>query len=151
MKLRTSVGGVVLAMEVGLILLSFFAINLHHDAPITAVALAPDGRFVVLGSQKGIEVRDYPALSLVSRWKTRLINVHDLRFSPDGLTLLAVGGSPSEFGMIEIWNWPKKTCLSSSKVHRDVVYRVAWSPNGAHWATASGDGECHVLVVGSFG
>lgn len=145
MRMKTWVTRFVLAVDVSLIWLSFFAMNLHADAPITALAMAPDGRFVVFGSQQGIEVRDFPALSLVAQWKTQLTNVHDLQFSPDGKTLLAAGGSPAEFGMIENWNWSEKKCLNSIKVHRDVVYRVAWSTDGSHWATASGDGECQVF------
>jgi WD40 repeat protein len=33
--------------------------------------------------------------------------------------------------------------------HRDLVYRVAWSPDGQHWATASADGTCLVFVAGT--
>lgn len=64
--------------------------------PITAAAIAPDGDAVLLGSQSGIELRSWPELAAMGRLPTELTHVHDLRFSPDGRQLLAVGGTPAE-------------------------------------------------------
>jgi WD40 repeat protein len=117
------------------------------DAPITAAALSPDGAQVVLGSQSGIEIRSWPELALTKQLKTELANVHDLRFSPDGRTLLAAGGSPAESGAVEVLSWPAGERLRRVAEHVDVVYRVAWSPDGKRWATAGADGICQVHLA----
>lgn len=115
---------------------------IHAAAPITAAALCPDGRHVVLGSQNGLEVRSWPELLVESSIPTELVHIHDLKFSPNGQTLLAAGGAPAEEGAVEILSWPSGERLARATGHEDVVYRVGWSPDGTQWATAGGDGIC---------
>jgi len=80
---------------------------------------------------------------------TQLDQVHDLCFSPDGKRLLAAGGSPAEEGAAEVLEWPSQKRLDRIVLHEDVIYRVAWSPDGSKWATASGDGTCSVVEAKS--
>jgi len=88
-------------------------------------------------------------LTTSKKLTTELANVHDLRFSPDGQTLLAAGGSPAESGAVEVLSWPEGKQLRRVAEHSDVVYRVAWSPDGKRWATAGADGLCHVYSAES--
>lgn len=113
--------------------------------PITAAAITPDGRAVLIGSQAGIEVRSWPELKFAGNIKTDLANVHDLSFAPDGKTLLAAGGSPGEAGNVEVLSWPAAERLQRISEHSDLVYRVAWSPDGTAFATAGADGICRVI------
>ena len=64
------------------------ALLLAPPAPVTALAISPDGKLVVVGSQAGVEVRSYPALDPTRTLPTEIPNVHDLAFSPDGKFLL---------------------------------------------------------------
>jgi WD40 repeat protein len=123
----------------------------HSQAapPLTAVAFVPDGTQVVLGSQQGIEIRTWPEMAIAGSIDTEFDQVHDLRFSPDGKTLLAAGGSPTEQGAVEVLAWPSQKRVQRIVLHKDVVYRVAWSSNGSRWATASGDGTCSVVDAAS--
>jgi WD40 repeat protein len=113
--------------------------------PITAAAFTPDGRAVLVGSQAGIEVRNWPELKVIANIKTELANVHDLSFAPDGKTLLAAGGSPGEAGIVEVLSWPAAERLQRMSEHSDLVYRVAWSPDGKAFATVGADGICRVF------
>jgi WD40 repeat protein len=123
--------------------------TLPADAPVTAVALAPDGQQLLIGSQRGIEIQSWPELAAVSTLPTKLVHVHDLRFSPDGKQLLAAGGSPAEGGEVEVWSWPQGKLLATVADHSDVVYRVAWSPQGTRWASCGGDARCFVYTAAS--
>ncbi|HVJ66367.1 MAG TPA: WD40 repeat domain-containing protein [Caulifigura sp.] len=129
------------------VIAALIADSAQANPPITAVALSPDGAQIVLGSQGGIEVRSLPELALTARLTTELANVHDLVFSPDGKTLLAAGGAPAESGAVELWNWPAGRRLRYIADHKDVVYRVAWSPDGWLWATAGADSICRVYLA----
>lgn len=115
-------------------------------SPIAAVAFAPGGRQVLIGSQAGIEVRSWPELHKTEKTiATELIHVHDLAFAPDGRHLLAAGGAPAEAGVVEVLSWPEAKLIRRISRHDDLVYRVAWSPSGTQWASASADGTCQVF------
>jgi len=119
----------------------------NASPPITAAAFAPDGKQVVLGSQGGIEVRSWPDLKVVARIPTDLRHVHDLAFAPGGKTLLAAGGTPAEAGAVEELTWPAGKRVRRADGYRDLVYRVAWSPDGNQWAAASADGTCRIYAA----
>lgn len=130
------------------LLACLFFVAVDHSwaaAPVTAVTLTPDGKQAVIGSQAGIEVRSAPELVVARSLPTNLVNVHDLAFSPDGQTLLAAGGIPAEAGIVEVLHWPDGKRIREVKCHDDVVYRVTWSADGTHWASAGGDGKCQIV------
>ena len=118
---------------------------LNAAPPITAIAFAPDYRQVLIGSQSGIEIRSWPDLAIAGIVETELAHVHDLQFSPNGKTLLAAGGAPAEFGAVEVTSWPSKDRVGRVAVHEDLIYRVAWAPNGLQWASAAADSTCSVV------
>jgi WD40 repeat protein len=118
--------------------------------PITAAALAPDGRHVVLGSQLGVEIRSWPDLKPLNTLATELAHVHDLAFAPGGQRLLVAGGAPAEVGTVEIRTWPDAALVKSVTLHNDLVFRVAWSPDGASFATAGADAICNVIDSHTF-
>lgn len=116
------------------------------EPPVTAVAIAPGGASVVLGSQLGLEIRQWPELRLEKTWTTELAHVHDLAFSPDGRRLLVAGGAPAEAGTVELRSWPGGDVLQNFAVADDLVMRVAWTPDGSGWVAASADGMCRCFT-----
>lgn len=108
-------------------------------APITAMAVSPDGS-VVVGSQDGIHVLDFPRLEIVTTLDTRLDQVEALRFDAHGNQLIAVGGSPGESGMLEHYDWSTKELLNRKSIHDDVVTDFARSTSGERIVTTSIDG-----------
>ena len=139
-----------LAVLLTCIATSFASAQSRDDAtpapkpPITALAFAPDGQSILVGSQAGIEVCSWPELKTIKSLKTKLAHVHDLAFSPDAKTLAAAGGSPGEKGEVEWFSWPESESRGRSAHHNDLVYRLAWQPAGKGFATASTD---HLVLV----
>ncbi|MEQ8785853.1 MAG: hypothetical protein RIC55_06125 [Pirellulaceae bacterium] len=115
------------------------------EPPIIAAVFAPDGKTVVVGSQAGIEVRSWPKLAPLRKIKTGLSHVHHLAFSPRGKTLAAAGGAPREGGEVELHDWASMSSPILARVHDDLAYQLAWSPSGAHVATAGADHQVHLL------
>jgi WD40 repeat protein len=115
--------------------------------PITAVAFAPEGDAVVVGSQAGVEVRTWPALQQTTKLPAELANVHDLAFSPDGKMLAVAGGEPGAEGTVELYGWPQRHLIRRVSPHEDVVYAVAWRSDGKQLALASGDQRVGLLTI----
>jgi len=117
------------------------------QSPITAGALVPGGKQVVVGSQAGIEVREFPSLKRIRQLKTELENVHDLRFSPDGKTLAAGGGAPGDAGQIQLFRWPSGQAAKPHELHSDLVSQIRWLAAGK-FVTASQDRTAIVVDKG---
>lgn len=113
------------------------------EPPITAIAFAPDGQSVVVGSQAGLAVYHWPDLGLQRKIDTALVNVHDLVFAPGGQSLAIAGGIPSEEGLVEILAWPSGVSSRVCHGHTDCVLAVAWKTDSV-FATASLDLEVAV-------
>src|SRR5690606_16497339 len=56
----------------------------------------------------------------------------------DGHRLLAAGGSPAQWGAVELFAWPDGTPEADSAPHADLIYGAAWNHDGL--VTAGGDG-----------
>ncbi|MCI0459267.1 MAG: WD40 repeat domain-containing protein [Gemmataceae bacterium] len=115
---------------------------------VTALAIAPDGKGFVHGSQAGVALRPFTGGD-EQRIPTKLDHVHALAFAPDGSTLAVAGGSPAESGVVELWSWPQRKLLGRLEGHADVVYDVVWLTGGKGLVTASADRTLRVWDGGT--
>lgn len=115
------------------------------EPPIVATAFTPDGKTVIIGSQRGIERRSWPDLAPLDALPCEMSHVHDVAISPSGDRLAAVGGSPAESGSLQLFRWPEGTSLGVYQLAGDVFYQVAWREDGRQIALAGSDGR--VLLV----
>lgn len=96
------------------------------DPPITAIAFAPDGNSVLVGSQRGIVEYDWPDLNPSRTIACEVGNLHALAFSPDGKSLGIAGGTPAEEGIVEIVAWPEMDRRKRIGDHSDSVMAITW-------------------------
>jgi WD40 repeat protein len=128
--------------------LTFFLLAADPAPPIVALAIAPDGTQVITASQAGAIVRSLPDLAAKQLIQTKLVQVNDLAFSPDGKLLAIAGGSPAESGKVEIWSWPELTHQATIAAGGDLAYRVAWNTDVSRLAIASGDRKLRIAAAG---
>ncbi len=113
-------------------------------APVTALAVHPDGT-VLAGSQAGL----YGSPS-----ESQLRHVHAIAVGPEGERIAVAGGTPAESGELEVFEWDSRKQTTGSRIlqrtlHKDVIYSLAWSPDGKRLVTASHDHSCRVLDAAS--
>ncbi|QDU67901.1 WD40 repeat domain-containing protein [Engelhardtia mirabilis] len=71
--------------------------------------------------------------------------------SPDGELLAEAGGLAGEYGSLRLWDVTTGDLVFERQVHDDVIYDVAWSPDGGTLYTASADHTVGVIPASGEG
>ncbi|HZP82351.1 MAG TPA: c-type cytochrome domain-containing protein, partial [Chthonomonadaceae bacterium] len=117
-----------------------FALKVGPLPAITALAFSLDGKRLAVGGYRAVTLWDtakgQPEKCLVGLPGP----VQSLAFRPDGAQLAVAGGAPGVAGEVRVYD-TKTWALVGKPLggHTDVVYSVAWSPDGTRLATASQD------------
>ena len=106
----------------------------------TALALSPDGRFLVAGMQENIEVYGLPELEHLSSLSGHTNTVEALTWSRDP-SLFASGGADST---MRLWRMPDGELLRTLKGHTGPVYEVRFIPGGNLIVSASSDATMRI-------
>ena len=115
------------------------ALKVGPLAPITAVAFSPDNTLLAAGSYGQIVIWDLAKGQPVKVLTNVLGAVNDLRFSPKGETLAVGGGQPSAAGDLRLYQTNDWKLIATLRGHEDVVFSLAFSPDGTQLASASFD------------
>lgn len=107
--------------------------------PITAVAVSPDGGTLVTGSQSGVIRYRWPGLEQGEPIACEIEQIADLEFSPDGTQLAIAGGEPAISGAVVVVDVESGRLVLREAQHTDLVYSVAWHPQGNSLVTAGLD------------
>lgn len=109
-----------------------------HESAVEDVAWSPDGESLASIAWDGtLRIWSAEGADAVAVLRPPLADPHEMlqvRWSPDGrylLSNLTTGG--------EVWDTADAS-MTALQGHSDLVHAVAWSPDGQHLATASGDG-----------
>ncbi|MEP6538530.1 MAG: c-type cytochrome domain-containing protein [Bryobacteraceae bacterium] len=121
----------------------------YHEPPlITALAYSPDGKILAISGYREILLHD-PAGGLQARLQGLSQRIHTLAFSPDGKTLVGVGGDPGRFGEVQIWDVASRKQKQSIMLTNDTLSGAAFSPDGTQIVFCAADKSVRMLDVGT--
>lgn len=118
-------------------------------APITCLEVSQDGQWLIDGSQLGIRIRRWSDLTVDRRLELNFQQLHDVCLSPDSSTLAIAGGNPAEHAVVEMYSWPELQPLWTQEFSTDVVYTMAFDPEGKQLVVGGHDHSVSLINASS--
>ena len=120
----------------------------YTQAPVvTAMAFSPDGATLAVGGFKEIILHKADGSGIQARLLGRSDKIHSLKFTPDGASLVAVGGTPARFGEVQIWDVKSKQQVRSVIATADTLFAGDISPDGKYVAFGAADKTVRALEL----
>ncbi len=112
------------------------------SSPLLAVSGYHEVLLYEVGDEGGV-----PRERLAARLVGMSERIESVKFSPDGATLLVVGGSPARMGELQLWNVAERKLSLSLPLGFDTLYGGSWSADGKYVAFGGGDNSVRALDV----
>jgi WD40 repeat protein len=106
---------------------------------ITALAYSAAANVIAVGRLGVVELLDPMTRAVVRQFAGHAGNVNALAFSADGKSIFAASGENGLFGEVKQWQISDGQLVRTIRGHRDTLYALAISPDGALLATGSYD------------
>ena len=112
-----------------------FIIEKGHTSSIYAIAISPDGKYIVSGSNKTIKIWDFKTGECLNTLEGHTSSINSIAISPDGKYI--VSGSWDK--TIKIWDFKTGEFLNTLEGHKFYVSSIAISPDGKYIVSGSRD------------
>ncbi|MBK5292469.1 MAG: hypothetical protein JJE04_12440 [Acidobacteriia bacterium] len=112
---------------------------------ITALRFSPDGAQLAVSGNREILIHKADGSALLHRLSGKAERILSLAYSKDGNLLIAGGGTPAQFGEVQIWNPKSGEMLRSATLTTDTVFGASLSPDASKIAVGCADNTVHVL------
>ena len=120
----------------------------YHQPPLlNAIAYSPDGSLLAVGGYKEILLHKADGSAIEARLLGKSDRILSLAFTPDGKTLVAVGGTPARFGEVQIWDTASRTLLRSVTETNDTLFGGSLSPDGKFVAFGGADKTLRTVEI----
>ncbi|MFN0101656.1 MAG: c-type cytochrome domain-containing protein [Bryobacteraceae bacterium] len=112
---------------------------------ITALRWSPDGQRIAVSGNREVLVHLADGSKLVQRLAGKAERILSIAFSADGNTLIAGGGTPAQFGEVQIWDARTGKQLHAATLTNDTVFGASIAPDGSRVAVGCTDNTVHVF------
>ena len=114
---------------------------------VTAVAYAPDGSTLAVSGVNEVLLYDTVNFELKARLVGKARRIESLTYTTDGKVLGIAGGSPAQFGEVQLWDTETNTLIKAMRSSYDTVYGLSFSPDASRVAFGCSDQTVRVLSV----
>jgi len=120
--------------------------SVYHQPPvITALRFSPDGNTIAVSGNREILLHKADGSALLQRLQGKAERILSVDFSKDGKLLIAGGGTPAQFGEVQVWDVASAKQLRSATVTTDTVFGASLAPDSSRIAVGAADNTVHVF------
>lgn len=112
---------------------------------ITALQFSPDGQTLAVSGNREILLHSADGKKLLHRLAGRAERILSVAFSADGKLLIAGGGTPAQFGEVQVWDVAAAKLLRSARLTNDTVFGASLAPDASKIAVGCADNTVHVF------
>ena len=106
---------------------------------VTAMAFSPDGGVLAVSGYHEVLLHKADGSGLVARLVGEAPRVESIAFSKDGAMIGVAGGSPAEFGQVQVWDAKTHKALKVFQPSPDSLYGLSFAPDGKTVAVGGAD------------
>ena len=114
---------------------------------VTAVAYSPDGSTLAVSGVNEVLLYDTVNFELKARLVGKARRIESLTYTADGKILGIAGGSPAQFGEVQLWDTETNTLIKAIRSSYDTIYGLSFSPDASRVAFGCSDQTVRVLSV----
>ncbi len=116
---------------------------------ITALRFSPDGSEIAVSGNGEVLIHPVDGSAPLRRLMASAERILSLAYSSDGKLLVAGGGTPAQFGEVQIWDAKNGKLLRSARLTADTVFGASLSPDGSKIAAGGTDNSVHLIETAS--
>jgi WD40 repeat protein len=106
---------------------------------VSSLAFSPDGNLLAVNGYGEVVLHKGDGTGIVARLVGEAPRVESIAFSKDGKYLGVCGGSPGEYGHVQVWDPAKRELVKAYRLSSDSLYGLSFAPDGQTVACGAAD------------